>query len=58
MKELIDFIKSKDIEETNFFTQLKCTKEEAVLLQFITKEYAKGRDSLVVIDILSNFSIS
>ncbi|WP_121628183.1 ATP-binding protein [Poseidonibacter antarcticus] len=55
MKELIDFIKSKDIEETNFFTQLKCTKEEAVLLQFITKEYAKGRDSLVVIDILSKF---
>ena len=55
MKELIDFIKSKDIEKTNFFTQLKCTKEEAVLLQFITKEYAQGRDSLVVIDVLSKF---
>jgi len=55
MKELIDFIKSNDIEETNFFTQLKCTKEEAVLLQFITKEYVQGRDSLVVIDVLSKF---
>jgi len=55
MKELIDFIKSKNIEETNFFTQLKCTKEEAILLQFITQEYAQGRDSLVVIDILSKF---
>ena len=55
MKELIDFIKSKDIEKTNFFTQLKCTKEEAILLQFITKEYVQGRDSLVVIDVLSKF---
>ena len=55
MKELIDFIKSKDIEDTNFFTQLKCTKEEAILLQFITKEYAQGRDSLIVIDVLTRF---
>lgn len=55
MKELIDFIKSKDIEKTNFFLQLKCTKEEANLLQFITKEYAQGRDSLVVIDVLGKF---
>ena len=55
MKELIDFIKSKDIEKTNFFSKLKCTKEEANLLQFITKEYAQGRDSLVVIDVLGKF---
>ncbi|KAB7886720.1 ATP-binding protein [Poseidonibacter ostreae] len=55
MKELIDFIKSKKIEDTNFYAQLKCTKEEAILLQFITKEYTQGRDSLVVIDVLSKF---
>ena len=55
MKELIDFIKSKNIEKTNFFAQLKCTKEEATLLQFITKEYAQGRDSIVVIDVLTKF---
>ena len=30
MKELIDFIKSKNIEKTHFYTQLKCTKEEAI----------------------------
>ncbi|MBU3014670.1 ATP-binding protein [Poseidonibacter lekithochrous] len=55
MKELIDFIKSKNIEETNFYTQLKCTKEEAIVLQYITKEYTQGRDNLVVIDILTRF---
>ena len=55
MKELIGFIKSKNIEETNFFAQLKCTEEEAILLQFITKEYVQGRDSLVVMDVLSKF---
>ncbi len=55
MKELIDFIKSKNIEETNFYTQLKCTKEEAIILQYITKEYAEGRDNLVVIDVLTRF---
>ena len=55
MKELIDFIKSKNIEETNFYTQLKCTKEEAILLQYITKEYTQGRDNIVVIDILTRF---
>ncbi len=55
MKELIDFIKSKKVEDTNFYAQLKCTKEEATLLQFITKEYTQGRDSLVVIDVLTRF---
>ena len=55
MKELIDFIKSKNIEKTHFYTQLKCTKEEAILLQYITKEYTHGRDNLVVIDVLTRF---
>ncbi len=55
MKEVISFIKSKDIEKTNFFTQLKCNIEEAKILQFMTKEYVIGRDTLGVIDVLSEF---
>jgi SpoVK/Ycf46/Vps4 family AAA+-type ATPase len=55
MKELIDFVKSTNIEKTHFFTQLKCTKEEAIVLQYITKEYTQGRDNLVVIDVLTRF---
>lgn len=55
MKELIDFIKSENIEKTSFYKKIKCTKEEAKLLQHITKEYVGGRDTLVVIDILAEF---
>ncbi|XPV68830.1 MAG: ATP-binding protein [Halarcobacter sp.] len=55
MKEIIDFIKSEDIEKAALFAHLKCSKEEARILQYITKEYIKGRDTLVVIDVLSEF---
>lgn len=55
MKEIIDFIKSEEIEKSALFTHLKCSKQEAKILQYITKEYIKGRDTLVVIDILSEF---
>jgi len=55
MKEVIDFIQSKDIEKTNFFAQLKCKKEEALILQYITKEYVAGRDTLIIIDVLGEF---
>jgi len=55
MKELVDFIKAKNVEETSFFSQIKCTKEEAKILQYITTEYVKGRDTLVVMDVLEKF---
>jgi SpoVK/Ycf46/Vps4 family AAA+-type ATPase len=55
MKEIIDFIQSTDVEKSTLFNHLKCSKKEAEILQFITKEYIKGRDTLVVIDILSEF---
>ncbi len=32
MKEVINFIKATDVEKTNFFGQLKCSKEEAKIL--------------------------
>ncbi|QDF30271.1 ATP-binding protein [Halarcobacter anaerophilus] len=55
MNEIIDYIKSKNVEKTNFFKHLKCSKEEAKILQYITKEYISGRDTLIVIDILAEF---
>jgi len=55
MKELVDFIKAKNVEETSFFSQLKCTEEEAKILQYITIEYVKGRDTLVVMDVFEKF---
>ena len=55
MKEVINFIKAKDIEKTNFFLQLKCSEEEAKILQYLSKEYVIGRDTLSVIDVLGEF---
>lgn len=55
MKEVIKFIKAQDIESTNFFAQLKCSVEEAKILQYMSKEYVNGRDTLGVIDVLGEF---
>lgn len=55
MNEIIDFIKADDVEQTAFFKHLKCSKDEARILQYITKEYITGRETLIVIDILAEF---
>lgn len=55
MKEVINFIKAADVEKTNFFGQLKCSAEEAKILQYMSKEYVNGRDTLGVIDVLGEF---
>ncbi|RXJ98182.1 AAA family ATPase [Arcobacter sp. CECT 8986] len=55
MTEIIDFLKAEDVSKVPFYSQLKCTKEEAKILQYLTKEYITGRDALVVVDVLSEF---
>ncbi len=55
MNEIIEFVNAKDVENATFFRQLKCSKKEAEILQYITKEYILGRDTLIVIDILGEF---
>ncbi|MDY0051719.1 MAG: ATP-binding protein [Aliarcobacter sp.] len=55
MKEVISFIKAQNVESTNFYSQLKCSVEEAKILQYMSKEYVNGRDTLGVIDILGEF---
>ncbi|AXK49685.1 AAA family ATPase [Aliarcobacter trophiarum LMG 25534] len=55
MQEVIDFLKAKDVQKSGFFNQLKCSEEEARILQFLSKEYLNGRDVISVIDILREF---
>ena len=55
MKEVINFIKAQNVESTNFFAQLKCSAEEAKILQYLSKVYVNGRDTLGVIDVLGAF---
>ncbi|MEA3498750.1 MAG: ATP-binding protein [Campylobacterota bacterium] len=55
MKNVIKFIESKDIETLDIYAQLKCCLPEVNILQYLTKQYIIGTDSLLVIDILSEF---
>jgi SpoVK/Ycf46/Vps4 family AAA+-type ATPase len=55
MNHTIEFIKSDDLEKLEIFSQLKCNKEEALLLQSLTKQYVNGSTSLMVVDILAEF---
>ena len=55
MQEVINFLTAKDVENSKFYNQLKCSTEEAQILQYLSKEYIKGRDVLSVIDILGQF---
>jgi len=55
MKNVIQFIESKDIEKLDIYTHLKCNTEEVKILQYLTKQYILAIDNLLVIDVLSEF---
>ena len=58
MQYLIDFLENKDIEKTQIYDQLKCTKEEAEILRHITAKHIKGSEESSVFLILDElFSI-
>ena len=57
MNYTVEFIKAKkeELEKLEIFLQLKCSLEEAQLLQEMTKQYVSGASSLMVVDVLSEF---
>ena len=52
MKTLIDFLESKTVEKSLVFAQLKCSLDEAKMLQVLTKRYMQGQDDVLVLEIL------
>ncbi len=57
MKYLINFIETKEVEDTSIFAHLKCTKEEAQLVRYISKRYVSGLEELSVLEVLQeNYS--
>ena len=52
MKYLIDFLENSKIEETEIFCHLKCTKAEAEVLKYMTKQYIASNMDMLVSDIL------
>jgi len=55
MKNVVKFIDSKAVDKLEIYSQLKCEIEEVKILQYLTKQYILAIDSLLVIDILSEF---
>jgi SpoVK/Ycf46/Vps4 family AAA+-type ATPase len=52
LKYLIDFLENESIEKSDIFGQLKCTVDEAKILQLLTRKYLQGQEDVAVSEIL------
>ncbi len=52
MKHLIDFLENQTIEKSNIFSQLKCTVEEAKILQLLTRKFLESQEDVPVSELL------
>ena len=52
MKYLIDFLDNPSIENTHIFSQLKCTVEEAKILQLLTRKFLQSQEDVIVAELL------
>jgi SpoVK/Ycf46/Vps4 family AAA+-type ATPase len=52
LKNVIDFIETKDIEKNALYPQLKCSLPEAKILQAVSKKYIEGNEDVLALDIL------
>ena len=52
MKVLIEFLEREDVTKTQIFPHLKCSENEAKILQKVASKYVNGREDVYVIDVL------
>ncbi|MFA6196021.1 MAG: ATP-binding protein [Sulfurimonas sp.] len=52
MKTLVNFLSQKKIEEAEIFVHLKCSNDEALILQSLAKKYVEGQDDILILDLL------
>lgn len=52
MKFLVDFLENKTIEKSHIFSQLKCTVEEAKILQLLTRKFLQSQEDVIVAELL------
>ena len=52
MKNLVNFLSQKKIEKSDIFIHLKCNNTEARMLQYLTQEYMKGQEDVLVLELL------
>jgi SpoVK/Ycf46/Vps4 family AAA+-type ATPase len=54
LNTLVNFLDTKEIEKSDIFIHLKCSKDEALMLQYIAHRYMKGQDDVLVLDMLQD----
>jgi len=52
LKVLIEFLEREDITKTEVFPHLKCSEDEAKILQKMMLKYTSGREDVYVIDVI------
>ncbi|MDF1877220.1 ATP-binding protein [Sulfurimonas sp. SAG-AH-194-L11] len=52
MKNLVNFLSTKNVEKTTIFVHLKCSKIEAEMLRFLAQKYITGEDDFLVLALL------
>ncbi len=52
MKHLINFIEATDVRKAIIYKDLKCSKEEAIILQYLCQRFVKGVEETAVLEIL------
>jgi len=52
LKYLINFLEAKDVTKSEVYTQLKCSENEAKVLQLLAQKYIAGNEDMLVVDIL------
>ena len=52
MKYLIEFIETKQVKKSAIYRHLKCTEEEARLVQYVCRRYVRGIEEVSVLEML------
>jgi SpoVK/Ycf46/Vps4 family AAA+-type ATPase len=53
LEYLVDFLENKEIDKSKIFSHLKCSEEEAKILQALMRRYVEGEVDISVSEILS-----
>lgn len=52
MKTLVEFLETDQIDKSEIFVHLKCSVDEALMLQYLSKKYMQGQDDVLVLELL------
>ncbi len=54
MKQLINFIEQENVQDADIFAHLKCSEEEAIILQKLSQKYILGQEDVLVVELLQD----